>query len=338
MEQAIFSPLTAIIAVIALALAFDFVNGFHDAANSIATVVSTRVLRPQQAVAWAAFFNFIAFLFFGLHVARTIGKGVVDPSSATLTVVAAGVIGAIAWDLITWWLGLPTSSSHALVGGLAGAAVVHGGFGVLILPGLIKIGVFIVLSPFIGLSLGFVLMVATYWIFRRSAPSTVNNLFRKLQLLSAAAFSLGHGGNDAQKSMGIILVALISAGYLGPKAEVPLWVVLACHAAMGLGTLFGGWRIVRTMGQRICHLQPVHGFCAESAGALSLYLATWLGVPVSTTHTITGAITGVGITRGIHAVRWGVAQRVVWAWIFTIPASALISALTYLPLRHFIAP
>lgn len=338
MEHAVISPLMGVIFVIALALVFDFVNGFHDAANSIATIVSTRVLRPQQAVVWAAFFNFIAFLFFGLHVARTIGKGVVDPAGVTLTVVAAGLIGAIVWDLITWWLGLPTSSSHALVGGFAGAAVVHGGFGVLLVPGLIKIGVFIVLSPLIGLSMGFILMVATYWIFRKSMPSTVNQLFRKLQLLSAAAFSLGHGGNDAQKSMGIILIALISAGYLGPKSEVPLWVVLACHAAMGLGTLFGGWRIVKTMGQKICHLQPVHGFSAESAGAISLYLATWLGIPVSTTHTITGAITGVGVTRGIHAVRWGVAEQVVWAWILTIPASALVAALTYLPLRYFIAP
>jgi len=338
MENAIFSPLAGVVFVIVLALVFDFVNGFHDAANSIATVVSTRVLRPQQAVAWAAFFNFIAFLFFGLHVARTIGKGVVDPSGVTLTVVAAGLIGAIVWDLITWWLGLPTSSSHALVGGFAGAAVVHGGTKVLLAPGLIKIGVFIVLSPLIGMSLGFILMVATYWIFRRTAPSSVNSLFRKLQLVSAAAFSLGHGGNDAQKSMGIILVALVSAGYLGPKAEVPLWVVLSCHAAMGLGTLFGGWRIVKTMGQRICHLQPVHGFSAESAGAISLYLATWMGIPVSTTHTITGAITGVGVTRGINAVRWGVAEQVIWAWILTIPASALIAALIYLPLRYSIAP
>ncbi len=318
--------LLTVVAVIALALAFDYVNGFHDAANSIATVVSTRVLRPQTAVAWAAFFNFIAFLFFGLHVARTIGKGVVDPQFVTLAVVCSGLVGAIAWDLITWWWGLPTSSSHALVGGFSGAAVMHAGWGALITKGLVKIGIFILLAPILGLVVGFVFMVATYWIFRRSTPSAVTGLFKKLQLVSAAAYSLGHGGNDAQKTMGIILITLIAAGYLDAKADVPLWVVLSCHLAMGLGTLAGGWRIVKTMGQKICHLQPVHGFSAETAGALCLYGATGLGIPVSTTHTITGAILGVGSTRGLHAVKWGVARSVVWAWVLTIPASALIAA------------
>ena len=318
--------LLTVVAVIALALAFDYVNGFHDAANSIATVVSTRVLRPQEAVAWAAFFNFIAFVFFGLHVARTIGKGVVDPQVVTIAVVCSGLVGAIAWDLITWWWGLPTSSSHALVGGFAGAAVMHAGWGALIVKGLVKIGIFIVLAPVIGLAIGFVFMVATYWMFRRSTPSAVSGLFKKLQLVSAAAYSLGHGGNDAQKTMGIILITLIAGGYLDAKADVPLWVVLSCHVAMGLGTLAGGWRIVRTMGQKIVHLQPVHGFSAESAGAVCLYGATWLGIPVSTTHTITGAILGVGSTRGLHAVKWGVARSVVWAWLFTIPASGLIAA------------
>jgi PiT family inorganic phosphate transporter len=315
--------------IIALALAFDFVNGFHDAANSIATVVSTRVLRPSQAVVWAAAFNFIAFLFFGLHVATTIGKGVVDPSMVTVPVIAAGLFGAIVWDLLTWHWGIPTSSSHALVGGFAGAAVAHAGPGALKAPGLIKIGAFIVIAPVLGMAMGFVFMVATYWIFRRATPQGVSGLFRKLQLLSSAAYSLGHGGNDAQKTMGIILAVLIAGGYLGKDAGVPLWVVLSCHAAMGLGTLAGGWRIVKTMGQKICHLQPVHGFSAESAGALCLYGATWLGIPVSTTHTITGSIIGVGATRGIRAVKWQVAGRIVWAWILTIPAAAGVAALTW---------
>lgn len=332
-EQA---PLMVVAGVIALALAFDYVNGFHDAANSIATVVSTRVLSPRAAVVWAAFFNFIAFLFFGLHVARTIGKGVVDPSQITVAVVAAGVVGAVVWDLITWWWGLPTSSSHALVGGLAGASVVHAGFGSLLAPGLIKIGAFIFIAPLFGMVLGFAVMVSVYWLFRKSTPAFVSGLFRRLQLVSAAAYSLGHGGNDAQKTMGIILVTLIAGGYLRIEADVPLWVVLSCHAAMGLGTLAGGWRIVKTMGQRICHLQPVHGASAETAGALSLYLATWLGIPVSTTHTITGSIMGVGVTRGFYAVRWGVARQVVWAWVLTIPASALIAAAIYHPLAYLI--
>jgi PiT family inorganic phosphate transporter len=316
--------------IIGLALAFDYINGFHDAANSIATVVSTRVLSPRAAVLWAAIFNFIAFLFFGLHVAKTIGKGTVDPSQITLSVITAGLIGAIVWDLLTWWWGLPSSSSHALVGGLAGAAVSHAGPGALVASGLIKTGIFIFVSPLLGMTLGFFLMIAVYWIFRNTPSTRVGNLFRRLQLLSAAAYSLGHGGNDAQKTMGIIFVVLITSGRLPiDAAEPPMWVVLACHTAMGLGTLMGGWRIVKTMGQKICKLQPVHGFAAESAGALTLYAATWLGIPVSTTHTITGSIVGVGATRGIHAVKWGVATQVVWAWVLTIPASALVGSASW---------
>lgn len=313
--------------VILLALAFDYVNGFHDAANSIATVVSTRVLSPRWAVAWAAFFNFIAFLLFDTHVAATIGKGVVDPSAVTLAVVTAGLIGATAWNLITWYYGIPSSSSHALVGGFAGGAVAAaGGLHVLQSAGLIRIGVFILLAPVIGMAVGWVFMVATYWIFRKSAPSSVSALFKRLQLVSAAAYSLGHGGNDAQKTMGIILAVLIAVGKYDAKDHaIPLWVVLSCHTAMGLGTLAGGWRIVKTMGHKICKLQPVHGFSAESAGALTLYGATMFGIPVSTTHTITGSILGVGATKGIRAVKWGVAGQLIWAWILTIPAAALIA-------------
>ncbi len=317
-------------AIIALALAFDFINGFHDAANSIATVVSTRVLSPRWAVLWAAVFNFIAFLFFGLHVAKTIGKGVIEQDTVTLPVVTAGLIGAIFWNLLTWWRGLPASSSHALVGGLAGAALIHGGPGALISAGLIKIGAFIFIAPLIGLALGWLLMLGTYWAFRHSSPTRVGKLFRKLQIVSAAAYSLGHGGNDAQKTIGIIFMILTTTGHL-PKetVEPPTWIVIACYAAIGMGTLMGGWRIVKTMGQKICKLQPVHGFAAESAGALTLYGATWLGIPVSTTHTITGAIVGVGSTRGIHAVKWGVATKVVWAWVLTIPAAAGVGALCW---------
>jgi PiT family inorganic phosphate transporter len=313
--------------IIALALVFDYINGFHDAANSIATIVSTRVLSPNKAVIWAAFFNFVAFLFFGLHVAKTIGKGTIELEYVTLSVITAALIGAIVWNLLTWWFGLPSSSSHALVGGLAGAALAHAGPKALVIAGLVKITIFIFVAPIMGLVLGFAFMVATYWIFRNFSPSRVSHWFKRLQLLSAAAYSLGHGGNDAQKTMGIIFVVLIAAGKL-PKdhPEPPMWVVLACHTAMGLGTLMGGWRIVKTMGQRICKLQPVHGFAAESAGAVTLYGATLLGIPVSTTHTITGAIVGVGSTRGIHAVKWGVATRVVWAWVLTIPAAATVGA------------
>jgi PiT family inorganic phosphate transporter len=319
--------------IIALALAFDFVNGFHDAANSIATVVSTRVLKPHHAVAWAAFFNFVAFLVFPATVAATIGKGTVEPGAVTLPVITAGLIGAIVWDLITWYFGLPTSSSHALVAGFAGAAMMHMrsmGSDAVQIESLLKTGAFILVAPVMGMAIGWVFMVATYWLFRHASPGKVSGLFRKLQLGSAAAYSLGHGGNDAQKTMGIILAVLIATERLPAKADVPLWVVLSCHTAMGLGTMAGGWRIVKTMGQRVVHLQPVHGFCAETAGAACLFGATALGIPVSTTHTITGAILGVGSTRGIKAVRWGVAGRVVWAWILTIPASALIAAVLLL--------
>jgi PiT family inorganic phosphate transporter len=316
--------------VILVALVFDFVNGFHDAANSIATVVSTRVLSPRTAVLWAAFFNFVAFLVFSTHVANTIGTGVVDPSVIDTTVVFAALTGAIAWDLITWWFGIPSSSSHALIGGLAGAAVAKSGATVLDVNGFTKIGISIVVSPLFGLTLGFLFMVIVYWAFRRVTPLRVDSWFRRGQLLSAALYSLGHGGNDAQKTMGIIAVLLYANGYLGDEFYVPLWVVLACHAAMGLGTLSGGWRIVRTMGLRITKLKPVGGFCAETGGAITLFLATNLGVPVSTTHTITGAIVGVGSVTSTSAVRWGVAGRIVWAWILTIPCSAFISALTWM--------
>ena len=318
-----------IAAVILVALAFDFVNGFHDAANSIATVVSTRVLSPRYAVLWAAFFNFVAFLVFDTHVANTIGKGVVDPHVIDTPVVFAALTGAIIWDLVTWWFGIPSSSSHALIGGLAGAAVAKSGAAVLDAPGLTKIGVSIVLSPLIGLALGFWLMVAVFWIFRRFTPARVDALFRRGQLVSAALYSLGHGGNDAQKTMGIITVLLYANGMLGETFHVPLWVVLACHAAMGLGTLSGGWRIVRTMGLGITKLKPVGGFCAETGGAMTLFLATNLGIPVSTTHTITGAIVGVGSVVSASAVRWGVAGRIVWAWVLTIPCTAFLSAVTW---------
>jgi inorganic phosphate transporter, PiT family len=321
--------------IIGVALAFDFINGFHDAANSIATVVSTRVLSPHQAVAWAAFFNFIAFLIFGAHVAKTIGKGVVDPAIVTPPLVVAGLAGAIVWNLLTWWWGLPSSSSHALVGGYVGAALAKAGPGAVIADGVIKVAEFIVLSPLIGLVLGFFNMWAIMWLFHRSTPARVDRLFRRLQLVSAAAFSLGHGGNDAQKTMGIVTALLFSTGYLTGEFKVPLWVVLSAHAAMGLGTLVGGWRIVETMGMRITKLQPVGGFCAETAGAATLFFVTALGIPVSTTHTITGAIVGVGSTRRLSAVKWGVAGRIVWAWLFTIPAAGAISAGAYLALRAF---
>ena len=321
--------------IVLLALGFDFINGLHDAANSIATVVSTRVLSPRMAVIWAAFFNFIAFLVFHNAVVATIGKGVVQADAATIPVVAAGLVGAIAWNVITWWAGIPSSSSHALVGGFAGAAMARGGLEALKVSGIVKIGAFILIAPLLGMLIGLIIMIATYWTVRRWAPARVSRVFRRLQLVSAAAYSLGHGGNDAQKTMGIILavfaassVSLQSAVGYDPThaSHIPLWVVLSCHAAMGLGTLMGGWRIVKTMGQKICKLQPVHGFAAESGGALCLYGATLLGIPVSTTHTITGAIVGVGSTRGLNAVKWGVATRVVWAWVLTIPAAALVAA------------
>ena len=318
--------LTVVVAIILVALVFDFINGFHDAANSIATVVSTRVLTPLQAVVWAAFFNFVAAFGFGVSVARTVGKGVVDANVVDQWVILAGLIGAIAWDLITWYWGLPTSSSHALIGGFAGAAVSKAGFGALIASGLVKIGVFMILAPLIGLIVGFALMLATLWIFRHAIPGRVDRLFRRLQLVSAAAYSLGHGTNDAQKTMGIIAVLLFTSGHLGPEFHVPMWVILAAHAAIGLGTLSGGWRIVKTMGMRITKLRPVGGFCAETSGALVLIGTAVGGIPVSTTQTITGSIMGVGSLQRLSAVRWGVAGRILWAWILTIPASAAIAA------------
>ena len=322
--------LFGVIVVIAIALAFDFVNGFHDAANSIATVVSTRVLSPRLAVLWAAFFNFVAFLVFGTVVAATIATGVVDPAVLSIGVVFAGLIGAIGWNLITFYLGLPTSSSHALVGGIAGAAVAKGGFGVLVPSGLQKIGVFIVLSPLLGLALGISLMVGIMWaVHRYRNVERLNHGFRRGQLVSAAAFSLGHGGNDAQKTMGVILAVLIGSGYLPAGSAVPLWVVLSAHTAIALGTLTGGWRIVKTMGSRITKLQPVGGVAAESAAAATLFFTSHAGIPVSTTHTITGAIVGVGASRRLSAVRWGIAGRVVWAWVLTIPGAWAIAALTY---------
>src|SRR5499427_2805947 len=321
--------------IILVALAFDFINGFHDAANSIATVVSTRVLSPLQAVAWAAFFNFIAFLVFGAHVAKTIGKGVVDPSVVTPPLIVAGLVGAIVWNLLTWWWGLPSSSSHALVGGYAGAALMKAGPGAVVVSGVTKVVEFIVLSPLIGMVLGFVNMWIVMWIFHRSTPARIDRLFRRLQLVSAASFSLGHGGNDAQKTAGIITALLYSIGYLHGDFQVPLWVVALSYAAIGLGTLVGGWRIVETMGMRLTKLQPIGGFSAETAGAATLFTVTALGIPVSTTHTITGAIVGVGATRRLSAVKWGVAGRIVWAWIFTIPAACLMAGLSYFILKAF---
>ena len=316
--------------VVLVALGFDYVNGFHDAANSIATVVSTRVLSPRIAVMWAAAFNFIAFLFFGTHVASTIAKDVVVQDVLSIGVIFAGLVGAIAWDLITFWLGLPTSSSHALVGGMAGAAVAKAGFDVLVSEGLRKIGVFIVLSPLIGLAAGLIITIAFAWMFHRVRNvEALHKGFRRGQLFSAAAFSLGHGANDAQKTMGIILALLIAGGHLAPDSDVPLWVVLAAHTAIGLGTLSGGWRIVKTMGSKITRLQPSGGMAAESAAAATLFFTSAAGIPVSTTHTITGAIVGVGAARRLSAVRWGVAGRVVWAWVLTIPGAFAISAVTY---------
>ena len=321
----------SVVAIIVIALAFDFSNGFHDAANSIATVVSTRVLSPRWAVIWAAFFNFAAFLVFGVHVARTIGKGVVDPAVVSPPIILAAVLGALVWNVITWWLGLPTSSSHALIGGLAGAALVAAGPQAVIAGGLLRIAQFIVLAPLIGLVVGFLITLAVFWSARRASPRGVDGLFRKLQLVSAAAYSLGHGGNDAQKTMGIITALLFSTGMLTGEFHVPLWVVLVSHAAIAAGTLFGGWRIVRTMGMNITKLQPVGGFCAETAGALTLFGATLAGIPISTTHTITGAIVGVGVssTQRLSTVRWGVAGRIVWAWVLTMPMAAIISALAW---------
>jgi len=323
-----------LVLLILVALSFDFFNGFHDAANSIATVVSTRVLTPLLAVGWAAFFNFIAFLIFGTNVASTIAKGVVDPNVFSLAVVFAGLIGAIAWDVITWYFGLPTSSSHALIGGMAGAAVARAGWHSLIAEGFRKIAVFIVLSPIIGLLLGFTILVLVMWAFHRSKRvDRLNRGFRRMQLVSAAAFSLGHGGNDAQKTMGVILALLIATKHLPATATVPIWVVLSAHAAIGLGTLSGGWRIVHTMGSRITKLTPVSGMSAETAAAATLFFTAHAGIPVSTTHTITGAIVGVGSTQRLSAVRWGVAGRVVWAWILTLPGAFAVAWVAYLPFK-----
>jgi PiT family inorganic phosphate transporter len=315
--------------LIAVALAFDFLNGLHDAANSIATIVSTRVLRPQYAVFWAAFFNFVAFLFFGLHVAQTIGTGIISPEIVDDRVIFGALMGAISWNLITWGLGIPSSSSHALVGGLVGAGVTKVGSGAIVWSGLLKTGSAIVLSPALGFLLALALVLAVSWIFLRSTPVAVDSLFRSLQFVSASLYSLGHGGNDAQKTMGIIAVLLYSHGVYGGDFHVPFWVVLSCQAAMGLGTLFGGWRIVHTMGSKITRLTPMQGFCAETGGAITLFLATGFGVPVSTTHTITGAIVGVGAARRVSAVRWNIAKDIVVAWIITMPMAALIASAFY---------
>jgi inorganic phosphate transporter, PiT family len=319
-------------AIILVAMSFDFLNGFHDAANSIATVVSTRVLSPGKAVIWAAFFNFVAAFVIGTHVANTVGKGMVDPSGITVYVILAALIGAIVWDLVTWYYGLPTSSSHALIGAFGGAAVIHGGWNVLILSGFQKTILFIFLSPILGMILGFFFMTLVYNIFRRFTPSAVDGIFRIGQFFSAAAYSMGHGANDSQKTMGIIVALLLSVNrpdwaYRSGSQEIAWWIIIGCYAAMALGTMTGGWRIVKTMGQRITKLKPVGGFCAELGGAISLFAAASMGVPVSTTHTITGAIIGVGSTQKFSSVRWGVAGRIVWAWILTIPASALVAGL-----------
>lgn len=325
-----------LVGLIAVALLFDFLNGLHDAANSIATIVSTRVLRPQYAVAWAAFFNFIAFAVFGLHVAQTIGTGIIEPSIIDAQVIFAALIGAIVWNLITWALGMPSSSSHALIGGLLGAGISKAGLSVMVWSGLSKTLLAIVLSPFVGFVLALVLTAIVSWAAVRSTPFAVDRAFRILQFVSASLYSLGHGGNDAQKTMGIIAVLLYSQGHLGTEFSVPFWVVLSCQAAMALGTLLGGWRIVRTMGLRITKLTPMQGFCAETGGAATLFMATYLGIPVSTTHTITGAIVGVGAARRVSAVRWNVASSIVVAWVFTIPASALVAAMTYFAVSFFI--
>jgi inorganic phosphate transporter, PiT family len=318
-----------LVALIAVALLFDFLNGLHDAANSIATIVSTRVLRPQYAVFWAAFFNFIAFLVFGTHVANTIGKGIIEPDVVNAAVIFAALVGAIVWNLITWGLGIPSSSSHALIGGLVGAGVAKAGLSAAVWSGLSKTLLAIVLSPLVGFLLALLLVAVVSWLSVRSTPFAVDRAFRILQFVSASLYSLGHGGNDAQKTMGIIAVLLYSQGYLGADFAIPFWVVISCQAAMGLGTLMGGWRIVRTMGLRITKLTPMQGFCAETGGAATLFMATYLGVPVSTTHTITGAIVGVGASRRLSAVRWNVASSIVYAWVITIPASAIVAAATY---------
>src|SRR6266403_3280737 len=333
------APMEMVLITIVVALSFDFLNGFHDAANSIATVVSTRVLSPKLAVVWAAFFNFVAAFLLGTAVTKTIGSGMIRVDQVTQYVVITGLIGAIVWNLLTWWWGLPSSSSHALIGGLAGAAITRAGFGVIIWSGWTKTLVFIVLAPLMGLVLGLTFMVAVSWIFEKKAPRQVDSWFRKLQLFSAAAYSLGHGGNDAQKTMGIIAGALFTAGYMTPDEITHEWgrykwfIILSAHTAIALGTYFGGWRIVHTMGSKITKLRPLGGFCAETAGAITLFATALAGIPVSTTHTITGAIVGVGAVHRLSAVRWGVARRIVWAWILTIPASAAVAALVFWIIR-----
>jgi len=322
--------------LVVLALMFDFMNGLHDAANSIATVVSTGVLRPQAAVLMASIFNFVALFIFHLKVASTVGKGIVDPAIIDHYLVFGALVGAIVWNGITWFFGLPSSSSHALIGGLIGAGVAKAGTGCLVADGISKTVLFIFLSPIMGFVLGALLLVAVSWIFRRMSPYRIDRWFRRMQLVSSSLYSLGHGGNDAQKTIGIIWVLLIAANVGGAKDNVPAWVIIACYVAMGLGTLIGGWRIVKTMGQKITKLKPVHGFCAETGGAITLFLATALGIPVSTTHTITGAIVGVGATRKFSAVRWGVAGNIVWAWIFTIPASAFVAAIAWWLARRYL--
>ncbi|AOF90663.1 inorganic phosphate transporter [Sinorhizobium sp. RAC02] len=324
-----------LVGLVGIALLFDFLNGLHDAANSIATIVSTRVLRPQYAVMWAAFFNFIAFLFFGLHVAETLGKGIIDPGIVSPLVIFAALMGAIIWNVVTWIFGIPSSSSHALIGGLVGAGLAKTGFDAVVWSGLIKTASAIFLSPAIGFLLALILVLIVSWLFVRQTPFAVDRTFRVMQFISASLYSLGHGGNDAQKTMGIIAVLLYSQGYLGGEFYVPFWVVITCQAAMALGTLMGGWRIVHTMGSKITRLNPMQGFCAETGGAITLFAATWLGIPVSTTHTITGAIIGVGAARRVTAVRWGIAGNIVIAWIVTLPSAAAISALFYLTLSVF---
>jgi PiT family inorganic phosphate transporter len=324
------TALWIVVMLVVLALLFDFMNGFHDAANSIATVVSTGVLKPGQAILFAAFFNVIAIFVFKLSVAATVGKGIVQPGVVDTHVVFGALLGAITWNVITWYYGIPSSSSHALIGGIVGAVIAKSGAGALVSTGILKTVVFIFVSPILGFVLGSMMMVIVAWIFRRSRPSKVDKWFRRLQLVSAGAYSLGHGGNDAQKTIGIIWMLLIATGYTAASDSAPpTWVILCCYAAIGAGTMFGGWRIVKTMGQRITKLKPVGGFCAETGGAITLFLATALGIPVSTTHTITGAIVGVGSTQRASAVRWGVAGTIVWAWIFTIPASAFVAAVAY---------
>ncbi len=324
------TALWVVVLLVVLALMFDFMNGFHDAANSIATVVSTGVLKPAQAVAFAAFFNFIAIFIFKLSVAATVGKGIVMPGVVDVHVVFGALVGAITWNAITWYYGIPSSSSHALIGGIVGAVIAKSGVGSLVSGGVLKTVAFIFVSPLLGFLLGSLMMVAVAWVFRRTRPSKVDRWFRRLQLLSAGAYSLGHGGNDAQKTIGIIWMLLIATGYsAADDVAPPTWTILACYAAIAGGTMFGGWRIVKTMGQKITKLKPVGGFCAETGGALTLFLATALGIPVSTTHTITGAIVGVGSTQRASAVRWGVAGNIVWAWVLTIPASAFVAAVAY---------